>query len=110
MNKLGEVWDYLTKVQGHSELWMLERPLLPEQKVRCVTSRYSCRPIIVTRSGRTLAILDLLSGQWLFTGAILKALPSDTSSSDPTGGTKLDEQTMFSLRFSSEFDITGDLR
>ncbi|NIC29269.1 hypothetical protein [Serratia plymuthica] len=110
MNKLGEVWDYLTNMHGHPALWLLIRPLLPQHKISRVTSRYSYRPIIVTRSGRTLAVLDLLTGQWKFTGFTPKALPSDASPSAPVDGKELNASNIHQHRLFSEFDETPDLR
>jgi hypothetical protein len=89
-----DVWNYLTTQCGHARLWLKRNPIPPQHRVSSVMVRYKNQPVIVSGSGRALAVLNLTKGEWEYTGITPKCLPQDLDWTTPPSNQELKDDEM----------------
>jgi hypothetical protein len=109
-NDIQDVWDYLTAKCGHARLWLKEKPIPTQHRISPVMIRYNYQPVIVSGSGRALAVLNLTKGVWEYTGITLKYLPQDLKWLTPPSEQEIDDELVQILSAFTGSGNSEDLR
>ena len=105
-----DVCHYLTSQCGHPRLWIKRNPIPPQHRVSRVTIRYKDQPVIISGSGRALAVLNLTKGAWEYTGITPKCLPRDLNWITPPSDEELNDDIVKQYSVFTELGAPEDLR
>lgn len=105
-----DVWNYLTAKCGHARLWLKRNPIPPQHRISPVMIRYKYQPVIVSGSGRALAVLNLTKGVWEYTGITPKCLPPDLKWITPPSKEEINDEVVETLSVFTELGAPEDLR
>jgi len=94
MQKIMEVWNYLTHQCGHQNLWIKENPVPPGQN----NSGYPFQPVILSASGRVLAVFNLNREGWNYTAITPYCQPADNIMNKPASAQALTYDQAFNYQ------------